>query len=282
MLVGPENLEAGLYLVATPIGNLGDITLRAIDVLKKADLVAAEDTRRIRKLLNHLEIKVKTISYREQNDQRSTPIIVKTIQENGSVALVSDAGMPCISDPGVSILNTCDDLGLPVHIVPGVSAVTTAVARAGLEEGSFSFLGFPPNKQGQRQKFYAKFMGYQTALVLYESPYRIVESLQDAITILGDRNAMIARELTKVHEETNRAKLSELVNDYRSRKSVKGEFTVVIFPNTEDSRIDLTENQIIDRYNKLIDSGIKPNDALKEIASITGRKKRELYTMLRG
>jgi 16S rRNA (cytidine1402-2'-O)-methyltransferase len=274
-------LEPGLYLVATPIGNLEDITLRALRVLNSCDLVAAEDTRHARKLLNHFSISVKTISYREQNAAAATPQIVADIISGKSVALVSDAGMPCISDPGAELVAECDRHGLLINVIPGPSAVVTAVARSGMSGDKFIFAGFPPPKQGKRQQFFEQYKSSAIPLVYYEAPHRILASLRDALAVLGNRQVSLQRELTKLHEEVIGDSLQGTIDNLSRREAIKGEFVVMIAAAEEIELEDLSDQQLQDQYQELVEDGLKPNAALKQLVVATGRDRQELYHLLR-
>ena len=279
----PVPLEAGLYLVATPIGNLEDITLRALRILRGCDLVAAEDTRRVRKLLNHFGISVKTISFREQNRARETPRLIERIRAGAAVALVSDAGTPCVSDPGAELVAACAEAGVPLFSVPGASAVTAAVAVSGFPSDRFAFIGFPPVRRAARRKLFAEIRARQETLVLFEAPHRIVATLEDAIGLLGDRPAVATRELTKLHEERLAPRLSAIRDTLLDRGEIKGEFTLVVAGagHAEAPQADLSDEELRRRYEILLSEGVMPNDAVKLLASAGGRNRRDLYRLLR-
>ena len=279
----PAQLEAGLYLVATPIGNLEDITLRALRILRGCNLVAAEDTRRVRKLLNHFGISVKTISFREQNRARETPRLIERIHAGAAVALVSDAGTPCVSDPGAELVAACAEAGVPLFSVPGASAVTAAVAVSGLPSDRFAFIGFPPVRRAARRKLFAELRARQETLVLFEAPHRIVATLEDAIELLGDRPAVATRELTKLHEERLAPRLSAIRDTLLERSEIKGEFTLVVAGagHAEAPQADLSDEELRRRYEILLSEGVMPNDAVKLLASAGGCNRRDLYRLLR-
>ncbi|HUX08415.1 MAG TPA: 16S rRNA (cytidine(1402)-2'-O)-methyltransferase [Acidobacteriota bacterium] len=274
-------LEPGLYMVATPIGNLEDITLRALRILSKCSLVAAEDTRRIRILLNNFEIKVKTVSYREQNRARATPGLLELIREGHAVALVSDAGMPCVSDPGAELVAACAEAGLPVFAVPGANAATGALSISGFPGDRFSFLGFPPAKSAARRKLLEEVSSRPEPLVFYEAPHRIVPSLRDMQEVLGDRLAVAAREMTKLHEERIAGRLSEIRDSLENRSHIRGEFTLVVAGLEDSEAADIGDAELRRRYLALLAEGVEPNEALRRLAAATGRRKRELYSLLR-
>jgi 16S rRNA (cytidine1402-2'-O)-methyltransferase len=215
-----------LYLVATPIGNLQDITLRAIEVLRQVDFVASEDTRRTGLLLKHFQIKKPQISFHEHNERRAADRIIALLQDGKSVALVANAGTPGISDPGFTLVRSAIESGLDVTMVPGPTAFVPAVVLSGLPAHSFTFRGFAPRKSSQRRRFLEIDKDSPRTLIYYESPYRLKAFLRDAIEILGDRRAALAKELTKMFEQVNRGKLSELLAELPDNP--KGEYVVVV------------------------------------------------------
>lgn len=216
-----------LYLVATPIGNLGDITLRALETLRTVDVVASEDTRKTGRLLQHFEISKPQIAFHEHNERKVIERIVGLLRDGKSVALVTDAGTPGIADPGfVAVRRTLEE-ELPVTMIPGPTGLIMALVLSGLPLHSFTFRGFPPRKSGQRQRFLALDRESPHTLVFYESPYRLVAFLQDALVVYGDRPAAIANDLTKLHETMQRGMLSSLLAELKGT-SLKGEFIVVI------------------------------------------------------
>lgn len=272
-------LPPGLYLVGTPIGTLEDITLRAVRVLRTAALIAAEDTRRARKLLSHFDIHTHLTSYREENHATAAERIVTAIRAGGAVALVSDAGMPGISDPGALLVQRCEAEGLRVEVVPGPSAVATAIARAGIE-GGFTFLGFPPARQKARCGFFARYGESDLPLVVYEAPHRIVDCLGDIAGSLGSRPVVACRELTKVHEEIIRGTAADVRNELAARTEIRGEFTLIVLPSTAVVTA-VTEDDLKSRYAVLLAAGESPAEAMKQLARESGKKKKELYTLLR-
>lgn len=275
-------LEPGLYLVPTPIGNLEDITLRALRVLSSCDLVAAEDTRRVRKLLNHFDIAVKTLSYREHNRVRATPQIIDAIRNGSAVALVSDAGTPCVSDPGAELVAACASAGLKVIPLPGPCAAVAAVAASGFPADNFAFLGFPPARKAARLKMLESVRGRPETLVFYEAPHRVAASLADMLEALGDRRAVAFRELTKLHEERIGDSISAILDELQSRGEVRGEFALVVAGAGEEKEsIQLDDRELERRYRILLAEGTDPRAALKALAEASGRPKRELYDLLR-
>lgn len=216
-----------LYVVATPIGNLEDVTLRALRVLREVDVVAAEDTRQVRKLLDHYGIRTQVTSYHEHNERARAAQLLAALQAGRSVALVSDAGTPLLSDPGYHLVRACAQAGIPVVPVPGPSAVTAALVASGLPTRRFLFVGFPPRKGPARRKFFAELRDQQATLVLFESPQRLADCLRDLLETLGDRQVAVCRELTKVHEEVRRGSVSEVLESVKAQP-VRGEVTVVV------------------------------------------------------
>ncbi len=226
----PKESGAGcLYLVATPIGNLEDMTLRALRVLKEADVIACEDTRQTLKLLSHFDIRKPLESYHEHNEMTRAPELVMRMEEGLRVALVSDAGTPVISDPGHRLVSLCLRHKIPVIPIPGPSAIVAALVACGLPSDEFTFAGFLPARAGERHRTLQELAREKRTLVLYEAPHRLEVCLQDALAVLGNREAAVARELTKVHEEFVRGRLSELLQHF-SEKPPRGEITLIIAP----------------------------------------------------
>ncbi len=216
-----------LYIVSTPIGNLEDITLRALRILKEAELIAAEDTRQTQKLLSHYGIHTTLTSYHGYNKEEKAEILLERLQKGQTIALVSDAGTPLISDPGLYLINRCIQEGVPTVPVPGASAVLCALAVAGLPTDSFLFEGFLPRKKGKRLKTLESLRSLPHTLIFFESPYRIRQTLKDCLEVLGDRPMVLARELTKVFEEIIRGRITEVIERI-SNGGVKGEVTLLI------------------------------------------------------
>ena len=222
-------LAPGLYLVATPIGNLEDITLRALRVLKEADLIACEDTRHTQKLLNHYSIATRTVSYHEHNEMTRAPELVMELEQGARVALVTDAGMPGISDPGFRLIALAIRHHVPVVPVPGASACLAALVASGLPTDSFQFGGFLPAKRSERRKVLESVRASQETQVFYEAPHRVREALEDMVEVLGsDRHIVLAREVTKIHEEFLRGSAAEVMETVKKRGEIKGEITVLI------------------------------------------------------
>lgn len=216
-----------LYLVATPIGNLGDITLRALDTLRSVDLVVSEDTRKTGLLLKHFEIKKPQLSFNEINERERLPKIIDALRQGQSVALVTNAGTPAISDPGFILVRAAVEAGLDLTAIPGPTALVMAVILSGLPVHSFTYRGFPPRKSGARRRFLSVDLHSPHTLIFYESPYRLMDFLADALAVYGDRRAAIANDLTKLFETVYRGTLSELIEQL-SGTDLKGEYVVVI------------------------------------------------------
>lgn len=276
-----DDLPTGcLYLVATPIGNLEDITVRAIRVLKEADLIACEDTRRTQKLLQHYGIHKELISYHEHNELTRAPELVIQLEEGAQVALVSDAGTPVVSDPGERLVVLCLRHHIPVVPIPGPSAFVAALAASGLPTDEFLFVGFLPSRAGARRKKLDALKSEPRALVLYEAPHRLTETLADAAEILGARRAVVAREVTKIHEEFLRGTLPELRDAARARPP-RGEITLLIAPAVEGEAQEVPTVSLKDRVAQLeTEGGLDRKAALKQAARERGMGKREAYKQL--
>lgn len=227
-----------LVVVSTPIGNLDDLSPRARDSLERADLIACEDTRRTGRLMSHIGVKRRLMSVHEHNERSRVPQLLEALEGGLTVALVSDAGTPLLSDPGYHVVKAAIAAGHPVESVPGPSAPLAALVLSGLPPLPYTFVGFPPVKAGKRRRFYTEWGALDHSIVLFESPHRIVKSLRDAQEALGERRAAVARELTKLHEEVLRGTLSELIEALGDRERVKGEIVVVLGGETA-SRIEV-------------------------------------------
>jgi 16S rRNA (cytidine1402-2'-O)-methyltransferase len=217
-----------LIVVATPIGNLSDLSARALETLEKADLIACEDTRRTGRLLSAQGIKKRLVSLHEHNERQRLPQLLAGLEENQQVVLVSDAGTPLLSDPGYVLVRSALERGVRVEHVPGPSAILAALVVSGLPPYPFTFSGFAPPRSAKRKKFFSRMATYDHTVVFFESPHRVIRSLEDLLEVLGDRPVAVARELTKMHEEVLRGPLSEVLASLQGRLSIKGEFTVVI------------------------------------------------------
>jgi len=264
-----------LYIVATPIGNLEDITLRAIRILKEADLVAAEDTRHSRHLLDRYDISTQLTSYHDHNKEEKAPVLVARMLEGKSVALVSDAGTPGISDPGYFLINLAIDQNIPVVPIPGATAAIAALSVSGMPTDRFVFEGFLPAKQMARQKRLQELVNEDRTLIFYEAPHKIVRAVEDMLAVLGDRQAVITRELTKIHEEAIRGPLSEALTRLQTG-SIKGEFTVIVHGASHEplkKDIDTAEHL----KNLMLHRGLSKKDAVAVAAEELGLPKKDVY-----
>jgi 16S rRNA (cytidine1402-2'-O)-methyltransferase len=277
--VGPA-----LYLVATPIGNLEDITLRALRVLKEVDVIACEDTRQTQKLLNHYSITTRTVSYHEHNEITRAAELVKDLQEGTSVALVTDAGMPGISDPGFRLISLAIRHHVPVVPIPGASAFLAALVASGLPTDSFRFSGFLPAKRGERRAALEAIKSSPRTQVFYEAPHRVVETLADVVEVLGSsRHVVIAREVTKLHEEFLRGRTIDVLEALKARDGVKGEITLLIGKAEEaESQIIVSPQMSVRRRVEQImaEEKIDEKAALKKVAKERGVSKSEAYREL--
>ena len=271
-----------LYLVTTPIGNLEDITLRAIRTLKEVDLIACEDTRHTRRLLDHFNIIKPMISYHEHNEQGRAAELVARIQAGESVAIVTDAGSPGISDPAYRVVCAAIEAGISVIPIPGVAALIAGLTASGLPTDSFLFAGFLPNKRGARRSRLEDLESIQSTLVFYETPHRIREALKDILEILGDRRASLARELTKLHEQFIRGTVSEVI-DQMEKHEPRGEMTLVIAGNRDDNSSFEVDGSISEQVESLMsDNGLSRTEAIKAAARSRGMTRREAYQIMLG
>jgi 16S rRNA (cytidine1402-2'-O)-methyltransferase len=261
-----------LYIVATPIGNLEDISLRALRTLREVKLIAAEDTRRTRKLLSTYNIKTPTTSYHEHNKLAKLDYILDCLKE-GDVALVSDAGMPGISDPGYELIVAASQQGIPLVPIPGPSVVTTALVVSGLDTGQFLYLGYLPNKASARRRQLQSVAGEQATIVVFETPHRLPAALKDILEVLGDRRIAVCRELTKLHEEVFKGSVSGAIAHFTAPK---GEFTLVIEGKRETEKPRLTE-AIKKQLGEMRRSGVRAKEAVAKLAAETGLSRKELY-----
>lgn len=279
----PGRMTGTLYIVATPIGNLEDITQRALRVLGEVDVVACEDTRRTRVLLNHFGIKTKTFSYHEHNERERAPQICKLLLAGKSVALVSDAGTPLISDPGFRVANAAIELKLPVVPIPGPTALITALVASGLPSEQFFFAGFLPSRANARRQKLEELSAIPATLVLYEAPHRIVVTLMDALEVLGNRQAAVARELTKIHEAIIRGSLRELIEKIGAVSVVRGEVVLIVSGAAVDETpapVESTSRRLIERVRELETEGLEAKAALKQAARELGMKRDEAYRLV--
>jgi 16S rRNA (cytidine1402-2'-O)-methyltransferase len=249
----PLGKKGVLYVVATPIGNMRDITLRALDILAGVDLVAAEDTRRTLKLLSANKITARLVSYHEHNEDERIPSLIEKLQGGASIALVSDAGTPAVSDPGYRLVTAAIHLGIDVVPIPGVSAPVTALSVAGLPTDSFVFVGFPARKNLKRQKQLSGLASEPRTIVFYESPRRILSLLKEIISLMGDRKAVLAREMTKRYEEFIRGSLSDIHDRLKTRSAIKGEFTLLVAGRDENGSV--WSDAVRDEIRRCLDTG---------------------------
>ena len=268
-----------LYVVGTPIGNLGDLSPRAAETLEMVDFIAAEDTRVTVKLLNHLGVKKPMVSYFEHNKQFRGEIICKRILEGENCAVVTDAGMPCISDPGEELVRQCAEYGIKTEVVPGPSAVISALCVSGLATGRFTFEGFLSVNKKSRREHLASIVGEKRTMIFYEAPHKLANTLKDFYETFGDRKLTIAREITKLHEEIIRTTTKEAYENF-SDGSLKGEMVLVLEGAKEEIKKEYTLEDAVEIAKNLVEEGKKATDAAKEAANITGLKKNDIYREL--
>ena len=269
-----------LYIVGTPIGNLGDLSPRAEQTLREVDFIAAEDTRVTVKILNHFDIKTKLVSYHEHNRLEKGPSIVERLLNGESCALVTDAGMPAISDPGQDLVRLCHESGVPVVTVPGPSAVVTALALSGMEVSRFTFEGFLSVNKPSRRKHLEEIKDERRTMVFYEAPHKLAATLRDLHAALGDRRVAIVKELTKIHESVERTTLAEADGKYDGQK-LKGEFVIIIEAKTEEERqSEAPQADPVALAQQYIAEGLSVNEAAKQAAKETGAKKSDVYRAL--
>jgi 16S rRNA (cytidine1402-2'-O)-methyltransferase len=267
-------LAPGLYVVATPIGNLRDVTLRALEILAAADLIACEDTRVSRKLLDHYGIATRLTAYHDHNAAAARPKILARLEQGAAVALISDAGTPLVSDPGYKLARAASAAGHTVTAAPGASSVLAALAVAGLPSDRFCFEGFLPSKARARQSRIAELARIPATLILFETGPRLAASLNDLAAGLGAREAAVCRELTKLHEEVRRGELAALARDYAAEPEPRGEMVIVVAPPAADERPDLGETDALLR-TALARASVR--DAVAEVATLTGQSRGEVY-----
>jgi 16S rRNA (cytidine1402-2'-O)-methyltransferase len=265
-----------LYVVSTPIGNLEDITFRAVNALKAADWIACEDTRTTHKLLMHYGITTRPISYHDYNEQERSIELAARLVAGETGALVSDAGTPLLSDPGYRLVRAAIEAGVRVEALPGASALLAGLVVSGLPSDQFHFGGFLPSKQGARRRVLESLADEQATLIFYETPHRIVEALEDIAEVLGTRDMVVARELTKMHEEVLRGTAAEIRDSLTARDAIRGEFVVLIAkaaaPEPDDTPID-------EAVMRLVNAGLDRMEAMKKVARERGLSKREVYKL---
>lgn len=272
-------MSGTLYVVGTPIGNLSDMSMRALETLKSVDFICAEDTRVTAKLLNHFEIKKPLISYHEHNAVQSGKSIVERLKSGESCAVVTDAGMPCISDPGEDLVKLCAENGIETVVVPLASAAVSALAISGLSTSRFTFEGFLSTTKKQRLEHLSSLVNETRTMIFYEAPHKLIYTLRDMYEFFGDRKISICRELTKIHEEVIRTTLTGAIEKYEA-VSPKGEFVLVIEGKRKEDESPDTIQDAVAQVNELISKGIRAAEACKQIAKITSFSKGELYSKI--
>jgi 16S rRNA (cytidine1402-2'-O)-methyltransferase len=264
-----------LYIVATPIGNLDDITLRAINILKNVDLIAAEDTRHTLKLLNHLEISKPLISYHRHNEDVKTDILIEKLLEGQNIALVSDAGTPGICDPGETVIKKCIEDGINIIPIPGACAMVNALIASGINTKEFTFLGFLPLNKKLRKEKLNEIEKSNKTIIVYEAPHKLMSTLEDLKEILGDRQIVLARELTKIHEEFIRGSIQEIIDN---TENLKGEIVLIIEENKKDNKEnEFIELSLEEHYKLYEKQGLEKKEIIKKIAKDRGVSKNEVY-----
>lgn len=272
-------MSGKLLIVGTPLGNLSDMTPRAIEALRSADLILCEDTRHTRKLLAHFGIDRPTDSYHEHNEDQKAASLVARIERGETLALVSDAGMPVISDPGFPLVRRARQRGVAVEPVPGPFAGVLALAASGIAPLPFTFLGFTPHRQGERLDFYRRAAELGHTVILYESPERVVASLEDALEVFGDAEVTVARELTKMHEELVSGSVSEVLATLRERDRVHGEITLILGAPAR-AAVEVSSEELRAEFDRLRESGMRRNDAVKAVAEKFRLRKNDVYRTL--
>lgn len=268
-----------LYVVGTPIGNLGDFSQRAIETLESVDFICAEDTRVTIKLLNHFGIKKPLLSYHEHNAVSSSGNIVKRLQSGENCAIVTDAGMPCISDPGQQLVEVCCELGISIKVVPGATAALSALAISGLDTSRFAFEGFLSVTRKSRIEHLTSVANYPNTMIFYEAPHKLLNTLKDMLEYFGDRRISLCRELTKIHEEVFRTTLSQAV-EYYSSTNPKGEFVLIIEGCKNQTQQEYTLEKAVEYAKKLVAEGQKKTHAAKMASEVSGFSKSEIYSSL--
>ncbi|WP_368790739.1 16S rRNA (cytidine(1402)-2'-O)-methyltransferase [Companilactobacillus farciminis] len=277
-----DNSKGCLFLVPTPIGNLEDMTFRAVNTLKDVDLVAAEDTRNTKNLLNHFDIPTELISFHEHNTAQRIPELIEKMNQGLKIAQVSDAGAPSISDPGKELVKAAIKEEIPVVPLPGATASITALIASGISPQPFYFYGFLPRKGKERTQALNNLAKREETTIVYESPYRVKKTIQDLIDNFGgDRQITLARELTKIHEAFLRGSLDQVAS-YYEENDPKGEYVLIIAGKPEEVTQAESDDDLVGSVDKLIAQGLKPNKAIKEVATQNGLKKQEVYNLYHG
>ncbi|MGC1245343.1 MAG: 16S rRNA (cytidine(1402)-2'-O)-methyltransferase [Spirulinaceae cyanobacterium] len=272
--------ENCLYLVGTPIGNLEDMTFRAVRILQSVDLIAAEDTRHTGKLLQHFQITTPQLSYHQHNCQQRHQELLKRLQKGEAIALVTDAGMPCISDPGYELVKACVEAKISVVPIPGVTAAITALAASGLPGEGFIFNGFLPYKNKPRQEQLNRIKQEARTLILYEAPHHLLQTLKDLEITLGEnRPIVLARELTKLHEEFWRGTIKEAIALYTNLRQPKGEYTLVVAGAETAATLNLSEAELKVELQQLLKQGMTRSQASRHLAELTSLSRREIYQL---
>ena len=274
-------MSGTLYLIGTPIGNLEDITLRQLRMLEEVDFICAEDTRVTLKLLNRYEIKKQLVSFHEHSSHADAMRIIERLQNGENCGIVTDAGMPCISDPGEVLVKLCAENSIDVKVVPGPSAVVSAVALAGLSGGRFTFEGFLPVPKKERSERLEMLKGETADMVFYEAPHKLKNTLSDLKSAFGERKIALCRELTKVHEDVIRTTIGGAI-DYYSANEPKGEYVLVVGGADNSGGEEITLEQAVEQVKRLIEMGERPVDACKAVAKETPYRKGELYSAVCG
>lgn len=272
-------MSGALYVVGTPIGNLGDISPRALDILEKCDFIAAEDTRVTLKLLNHFGIKKPMVSYFEHNRFERGPVIAERILSGETAAIVTDAGMPAISDPGEDLVKLCHEKGIKVESVPGPCAFATALAISGMPSKRFTFEGFISTDKAERREHISSLKNETRTMIFYEAPHKLLNTLKDLETVLGNREIAIVRELTKIHEEVIRTDFASAIKRY-SEESIKGEIVLIVGGAAPEEAQAMTVEQAVSYAKDLVESGESKSNAAKIAAKESGFKKGEIYRLL--
>lgn len=275
-------MSGTLYIIGTPIGNLEDITLRQLRMLREVDFIAAEDTRVTRKLLNHFEIDTPAVSFHEHSGEAGAQRIAARLQAGESCGIVTDAGMPCISDPGEPLIKLCYEMGIPVTVVPGPSAVVTAIALAGQPSGRFVFEAFLPVPKKERAERLKRIKNETRTIILYEAPHKLIRTLTDLAEVLGEeRDISLCRELTKIHEEVQKTTIGEALKIYESREP-RGEYVLVIAGSkTEKAETGIpTLEDAVNLARRYAEEGMKKREACKKAALETGQRSNEIYSLI--
>lgn len=279
-ICGMNENKGTLYLVATPIGNLDDITLRALKTLEEADIIYCEDTRQTIKLLNHFDIKNQLAAYHKFNEKKETDKIINELKDGKNIALVSDAGLPLISDPGSILVEECKLNDIPVTVVPGANAALSALMLSGMDTRRFTFFGFPEKNKKKNKEFIADLGACKNTAIVYESPHHLLKLLKELEEIDPDRKMSISREITKRYEQTVNGTVKEL-KDYFTENEPKGEFVLVLEPSEKEAVPETFELSIEEQFENYLSQGMSEKEAMKKIASERGLKRRDIYNQLK-